>query len=65
MQGCPEPYTYAVYDGIFDQISAKDTKYTPFINGSGQRFTFEFMRCTVRTQTFLIMLLSIHRHQKF
>ena len=34
--GWPEPYIYAVYGRIFDEIPAKNTVYTPYTYGSGQ-----------------------------
>jgi hypothetical protein len=32
IKGWPEPYVYAVYDRIFDEIAAKNTVYTPYIH---------------------------------
>jgi hypothetical protein len=31
-------YMYVVYDRIYDEISARNTEYTPYMYGSGQPY---------------------------
>ena len=46
MQGWPEPYVCTVFGRTFGYFPAKNTVYTPYIQGFGQPYTYGRVWCT-------------------